>query len=322
MPTNIRTSSMTKMFWHGLVTCLLLLFQGCATVHTFPEIARPGDTVSLMVGGSEDARKEIIDVVLTDSNGVDWDLKTLGLVRSVFNLRTDGRAYGLHYSNYFDIENSWIKGHEPVQTVLVIDIPSASAIGPALVSVNLNTQDDSSGVASPFEISFDIVEVPGLAGGRNDFLRQDFSGSTYPVNFLDLEPAPHAKISFGTGGLPGFSATPNETLGAAELVIDFDEAIVSGDDLNVYVAESTQRGDSSNSGPFGDHQRMVYWNHDSDHLYINVISPQGIEDRYLQIYIIHPRNLPGDPQLTLVSTKGYDLNGYSITATPQFSYHP
>ena len=67
---------------------------------------------------------------------------------------------------------------------------------------------------------------------------------------------------------------------------------------------------------------MVSWKHDGSQLVINIIAPKGIEDRYLQVYVVHPRGLPGDPGLSLVSTTGYDLNGNTIAATPQFSYFP
>ncbi len=318
----------TACFWLrslGTVSFLIMslaLFQGCAAVNTFPTIARPGDTISVMAGGSEQARKDSISVSLTDSNNVQWDLQALGLVRSVFNLRPDGRAYGLYYSPYFDIENSWNKGHEPAQTVMVLDVPGSAALGPATLNVNLNTSDDSSGIQPPFAISLEIVNVPGSSGASDNFLRQNFDGINEAVSFSDLEPAPYAKISFGIDGLGGFSATPGETLGAAELVVDFDETVVNGDDLSVYVAESTQRGTAFATGPFGDQQRMVFWRHDGTQLFIDIIAPKGIEDRYLQVYVVHPRGLSADPGLNLISTTGYDLNGNTITATPQFSYFP
>ena len=151
-----------------------ILFQGCTAVNTFPTIARPGDTVSVMVGGSENARKDTISATLTDSNNVVWDLQALGLVRSVFNLRPEGRAYGLHYSDIVDINAQWKQGREPIQTVLVVDIPNTAAIGSASLSVTLNTTDDSSAIPHPYEISMDIVNIPGQLGESDNFLRQNF----------------------------------------------------------------------------------------------------------------------------------------------------
>jgi hypothetical protein len=67
---------------------------------------------------------------------------------------------------------------------------------------------------------------------------------------------------------------------------------------------------------------MVYFRHDESQLFITIIAPGGINDKYLQVYVIHPRGLTGDPGLSLLSTTGYDLNGSQITATPQFTYFP
>lgn len=304
--------------WTKIAYLLLAvtLFQGCTAVNTFPTVAHKGDTVSVMVGGSELAHKDTIDVTLTDNNGVAWDLQTMGLVRSVFNLRADAKANGTHYSDWLNSEISWIKGHEPMQTVLVIDIPDdpAFAVGPAALRVNLNAADDSSGIFQPFIIAMEVI--PGT-GSSDTFMRQNFIGSV-AVSFEDLEAAPYAKISFGDGSVPGGS----QIIGAASLIVDFDDTIVNGDDLNVYVSESNVRGDGTVTGAFGDKQRSVFWNRVGDKLNIHIVAPYGIEGRYLQVYVVHPRGLSGDPSLSLVTSTGYDLNGSTTTVSPMFSYQP
>jgi len=306
-----------------LVLIASLVIQGCVGVNTFPTIARPGDTVSVMIGGVENARKDTIEVLLTDSNGgVPWNLQDLGLVRSVFNLRADGRAYGVHYpSSFFDVENTWLAGHEPTQTVLVVDIPGGAATGPATLSVNHKSAgDDSSGISSPYTIAFDIIDGTGVSA---EFLRQNFTGSTPPVLFEDLEPAPHAKVSFGTGGFGG--GLGETTLAAVSMIVDFDGLVLNGDDLNIYVAESTVRGTSSNqSAPFGDKQRSVFWQQDGSQLQIDIIAPYGIDGRYLQIYILHPRGIVGDPSFSIMSTNFWDLDGNPATFgnSPTLTYSP
>ena len=127
---------------------------------------------------------------------------------------------------------TWKEGHEPVQTVMVFDIPDSAAIATASLSINLNVSDDSSGIIQPATVSMEIVDKPGLPGASDNFFRQNFNSEAPPVNFADLEPAPHAKISSGDRT---FNAT-SVNLGAAEIVIDFDENIVNGDDINVYIA--------------------------------------------------------------------------------------
>lgn len=304
-----------------LFIAMLTLLQACTGATSFPTIARPGDTVSMMVGGSEQARKGTIDALLTDSNNVQWDLKSLGLIRSVFNLRADGRAYGQHYSNFLAISEPWKEGHEPVQTVLVFDIPTSAALGSATVDVSLNVSDNSSGVLDPATISMEIVDVPGSPGESDNFLRQNFDSTTESVSFVDLEPAPHAKISFGDRN---FSSTDSGIkLAAAKLIIDFDENIVNGDDINVHVSSpTTQRGSLTATGKFGNNQRMVYWQQDGSELTVYVIAPKGINGKFLQLYVVHPNDLSGDPGLNLVSISGYDKDGNDITVTPQFNYYP
>ncbi len=292
----------------GLISAFLLL-QGCASVNTFPTVARQGDTVNIMIGGTEKARKDTVSVILTDSAGADWDLKALGLVRSVFNLRADGRSVGAHYSPYLDSYISWSEGHEPVQAVLVVDIPAGVPIGFSTLTIDTFVDDDSSGIGSPHSVNIEILD--GL-GNTDEFLRDTATSGQLPVDFNSLEPAPHAKINFGV--------TDGVTIGAASLVIDFDETILNPDDINVYVPESNVRGSVVDPGAFGKTQRMVYWHQDGLQLYIDIIAPQGINQAYLMAYIIHPQGLASDPTFTITSSTIYDVSGYEIVLTPTLEY--
>ena len=289
----------------------LLITQGCTSVATFPTVARAGDTVSVMVGGTEKARKETIEVTLTDVNGLDWDLQALGLVRSVFNLRADGRADVNHYSSSFESYTSWYRGHEPVQTVLVINLPVDVPAGNAYLTVNPLVDDDSSGITAPYTINIEVI--PGT-GSNDDFLRQDAFGGKLAVDFSRLEPAPHAKISFGV--------TDGVTIGAASLVVDFDETVVAPGDINVYLPESAVRGSYVSTGSFGETQRMVYWHQDGQQLFIDVVAPQGIKQAYLMMYLMHPRGLSGLPGFNITSSKIYDVSGSEIVLTPTLEYFP
>ena len=121
----------------GLVAlCGGLFLSACTSVNTFPNIARPGDTISFMVGGSALAQKGKCQRHLDRCGGQVFDLQALGLVRSVFNLRADGRAIGTHYSPYLDSYISWAFGHEPLQTVMVTDLPVNAAPGLATPDCN------------------------------------------------------------------------------------------------------------------------------------------------------------------------------------------
>ena len=292
----------------GLLSALLVL-PACTSVNTFPMIARAGDTVSVMVGGSEQARKATMNVTLTDANGQTWDLKSLGLVRSVFELRADGRAYGMHYSPYLDSDISWTFGHEPVQTVLVTDLPTNVSAGQATLNISLNVPDNSSGIADPFSVKLEIV--PG-AGSPDQFLRRNPGVGPTPVDFSRLEPAPHAKISFANGVI----------IGAASLKVSFNSAVLNGNDINVYSPEAIVRGNAVTTGAFGATQRMIYWHQDGQNLYLDIVAPQGVDGKYLKMYVMHPAGLSGSPNFTLTGATVYGIDGSPIATTPALQYFP
>ncbi len=302
----MKTNSIKLLSMLALCTCTLL--SGCTSVNTFPSIARPGDTVSLMIGGSEKANKNSVNIAFTDAAGQIWDLKALGLVRSVFNLRTDGRAIGAHYSSYVDSYVSWGFGHEPLQTVLVTDLPLAAAPGQGNLTISVNSSDNSSGVNDPFTVKLEII--PGL--GAADPLLNHTSGGNVPADFGRLETAPNAKVTFGTG---------TTFIGAASLVVGFDPTIVNPKDLNLYVPESEVRGGSTTAA-FGKTQRMVYWHQDGTKLYVDIVVPQGINPRYLQFFVVNPPGLTGSPAFNILSAQVYDADGNAIAVTPMLTYTP
>lgn len=304
----MKNKTIKWLSWLGIFACLVL--SGCTSVNTFPAIARPSDTVSLMIGGSAKANKSNVRASFTDAAGQTWDLQALGLVRSVFNLRTDGRASGAHYSPYLDSYISWVFGHEPLQTVLVTDLPATVAVGQGYLTISLvNVGDNSSGVSSPFNVGLEIIPGSGVV---EQFLHRT-STSSVPVDFSRLETAPNAKVTFGTG---------TTLIGAASLLIDFDETIVNPTDLNLYVPESAVRGSSSTPGEFGKTQRMVYWHQDGQKLYVDIMAPQGIDPRYLQFFVVHPPGLSGSPAFSILSAQIYDTGGNAIAVTPTLTYAP
>lgn len=288
-----------------LVTCIWAMLSGCTSVNTFPTIARPGDTVTLLIGGSEKAKKTDLSAIFTDAGGQVWDLQALGLVRSVFDLRSDGRAYDLHYGSSSDKQFSWSYGHEPLQTVLVTDVPVGAAPGIGSLSIAYNNiGDNSGGAGNTFSMNLEIV--PGTGAPSLFSYRHPILGDQ-PVNFAKLEPAPHAKVIFPGG---------TTIIGAATLVIGFDATVVSSNKFNVYSPEATV------TNTFGQTQRMLHWRRDSSRIYVDIIAPQGIEARYLQFFVLHPRGLTGSPALNILSAQVYGTDGSAIIVTPTLIYSP
>jgi hypothetical protein len=287
-----------------LSACAWAMLSGCTSVNTFPTIARPGDTVTLLIGGSEMAKINNVSAIFTDAGGHAWDLQALGLVRSVFDLRSDGRAYDLHYGSSSDKQFSWSYGHEPLQTVLVTDVPVGATPGIGSLSIAYNNiNDNSGGAGNTFSMSLEII--PGT-GAPSLFTYHHPALGDQPVNFAKLEPAPHAKVTF-----PGTTM-----IGAASLVFGFDTAVVKSTQFNIYAPEATV------TSIFGQTQRMVYWHRDSSHIYVDIVAPQGIEARYLQFFVLHPRGLTGSPALNILSAQVNGTDGNAIAVTPALTYSP
>ena len=293
---------------------IVLWLQGCASVNTFPTLARAGNTVTMLIGGSDEARKETTSVVLTDVNSGVWDLSALGLVRSVFNVQMDAKATGQNYSSYIESFTPWAYGHELLQTVLITDLPANLPVGAAVIEVNTNTGDNSA-LLFPGPSLINIEIVAGV-GQSDQFSRRSSLGATVDADFSKLEPAPYAKVDFGA--YDDFS-TP---IGAVSLVVDFDEAVIDPADINVYVPSSTIRGTPSITGQHGDNQHMVHWRQDGLQVFIDIIAPGGINQGYLDVYVIHPPGVVGAPNFSLTSTSAYTVDGVSMVAAPSLSYHP
>jgi hypothetical protein len=303
-----RATFLRPLGYLAFLSFFILVIQGCASVNTFPGIARAGDTVTIMVGGSEKANANTVSVTLTDANSISWDIKSLGLIRSVFNVRPDGRSKGLHYSGFLASALPWTEGHEPVQTLVVLDLPPGLPIGPATFQIT-TADDNSAALTEPFNVTMEIVPGTGTA---DSISRQDFSGS-FPANFKDLEPAPHAKVTFSALG------GGNMEVGAISLVIDFDEAVVNPGDISVYMPESFAR---FGSDPFGENQRMVSWRQDGQQLFVNIIAPNAIDTTYLLLYLVHPSGLTGTPSFSVVGSTFYDIDGNAISALSNLEYFP
>ncbi len=67
---------------------------------------------------------------------------------------------------------------------------------------------------------------------------------------------------------------------------------------------------------------MLYWHQDEQKLYVDIIAPQGINPRYLQLYIVHPPGLAGSPAFSILSAQVYGTDGNPVSITPTLAYPP
>ena len=67
---------------------------------------------------------------------------------------------------------------------------------------------------------------------------------------------------------------------------------------------------------------MVYWHQDGQKLYVDIIAPQGIDPRFLQLYVVHPPGLAGSPAFNILSAQVYGTDGNPVAITPTLTYSP
>ena len=190
-------------------------------------------------------------------------------------------------------------------------MPTDVAVGAATLDIDTQVKDDSSGIGLPYSVNLDVIAG---TGSTDAILRRNPTGPPSSLDFSRLEPAPHAKISFGI--------SDGIVIGAASLVVDFDETVVSPGDINVYAPESTVRGDVLDTGAFGEAQRMIYWHQDGTKMFIDVVAPQGIKQAFLMMFLVHPVGLSASPNFNIVSSNIYDTAGNEIALTPLLEYFP
>jgi len=192
-------------------------------------------------------------------------------------------------------------------------LPAGLPVGSATIEINTNTDDNIAVVtAGPVFVSIEIVSG---VGASDEISYQESLGGDVPAELSRLEPAPYAKINFGS-----YQDFPT-LIGAVSMIVDFDETIVDPGDINVYMPESTVKGNFG-TADFGGNQRMVHWRQDGQQLYIDIIAPQGINRGYLHVYLIHPRGLSASPGFTLLQVNGYAVDGTDMALTPTMNYYP
>jgi len=68
----------------------------------------------------------------------------------------------------------------------------------------------------------------------------------------------------------------------------------------------------------------MFWRQDGTKMYISVVAPEGVASRYIQLYIVHPRTVVGNPAFNIDSATFYDINGNEViySGIPVLSYNP
>ncbi len=161
-----------RFIFYFIMAPIFFALAACSGTQTYTPIARAGDTVSLAVGWQKTLLRQNLTVTITDANNsVTTYSPNDAHVRAIVNLYPDpvskavvdtatGRVgNGTRIGNLI---NSQVTGqdNEWWQTTIVLDLPSAMAIGNATISIS-----DSAGATV---LPLIVTIVPG-AGTSNLF---------------------------------------------------------------------------------------------------------------------------------------------------------
>jgi len=237
---------------------------GCVGIETFPLRAQAGDTVTvgLGLGYTEYMNSFNTSVTITNNPATNPNTYNSGLIipRSVFNLYPDPRSKVANYNVWLPTN---IMDGTPLETGVVFDLPTNIPPGNYLARV-----DRSMGGAF---VDLALVVTAGT-GSPNQFKNE-----TGPQNINDLENLPGVEVNFSAG----------KVIGAADLVIDFNQAIVTPNNINV-----VQPRINFGKDYFQNHQRLFFWNDNGDVLKVRILCPRGVDSKYLKFYIVRPAIRP------------------------------
>ena len=317
-----------------LLALLFLLCAGCASQQPLSNYARPGDTVMISLGGTDNyatvpvVKKENLSVTITDALSASYPVKVRKLFR-VYSDPTSGydfrsRATGLSSND------AVLRPHQGMWLAIIdlvdgSDNPLPLAIGPSSLSVS-----------SPDLVSTSYYSGWTWSNGNLDNIPLEIlagTGSPNPLNYMapvssepasSLEPQPHVQVTV--------SGTPNTFVGGASYVFsyrhdDFGNALaapyVVTTTSDPYIQLGVNRTDQ------GDGTTL---------LRVNIINPKGFNTDDSKLGLVAGMSMLGNlrfsivwsnpavddsnwqSSLQLVSSDYFDLNGDSITGlTPQLT---
>lgn len=178
--------------------CVLVLFigffTGCTSMHPMPNYARPGDSITLSIGGSNSVpsgmlRKENITVQITDSSGQVHNAKLRNLFR-VFSDPTSRYAtrnrmkYGVEGSSGL-MQGQWMALIDLIDPSTSINLPLS--VGAATLNIIAPEYEPPVGTWGHGDLSSIPIEIIEGQGSPNT-LNRDIGPTFDMVNALEPEP--------------------------------------------------------------------------------------------------------------------------------------
>ena len=191
------------------IVLISLLGGGCTALQTFPQVARPGDTVALAIGSPDGMNKSNTTASYIPDADPSNPIDLTSNIRSIFKLYADKTSIVYEKSDpgqpwrglFTDLITSG-SGHEPWLTVMVVDLPGSMPAGtgrvevrttatyPPLVSSHINDLETDG-----FRIDLEILDpVTAGVGSPNPFEYQRGQSVTASGDLTTLEPLPHALV--------------------------------------------------------------------------------------------------------------------------------
>lgn len=207
----------------GWTLGLILLIGGCAGVQTFPNMARPGDTVALAAGWKQQFARDQLAVTIADAGGdVSHYPPGHPAIRAVVNLYPDplssilvsdqtGQDLTPYAGAYADMVNiNFTSGDQDWwQTTVFIDLPPGLAMGPATVTID-------NGLGASAVSTLEIIAGDGMPA----VFDAELNGPLQPYQLAALERVAHYAVHFSGATLPhaiqiDLAHDPDATLGGS-----------------------------------------------------------------------------------------------------------
>lgn len=299
------------------VLSIFILAVGCTAVKTFPNAARPGETVSLAVGSPDNLTvSNINNVQFVSDAAPGTPVDITNNIRSVFRLYADRTSR--IYTDGAGTGTSQIvrtSAHEPWVSIVVIDMPEELSpgtplpTGPGYIAIATKPNVTYPSIGNHINDKTIAIEVlpenlPGDGTASN--LDYEFGTCcTMPGNLALLEPAPRVLVASDITDASGITTG----YGAIELKLDFTgKTAVPIDESNIrVVADNMDAFTSSN-------RQIITGIHDQVLTVIMMSMSEQLKpyEMRFEAVLTSGNTFTGLPP-SVASVSFYDINGNTVT---------
>ena len=307
----------------SLISIFMLLATGCTAVKTFPNAARPGETVSLAVGSPDSLTVSTIDNVQFVSDAAPGSpVDITANVRSVFRLYAD-KTSKLYTDGFLTGSSQIVRtsAHEAWVTVVVIDMPEELSAGvPLPTGPGHITITTAPGVTYPTigshindkTIAMEILPESLPGDGTASTLDYEFGTCcSLPGNLALLESAPRALVKSDITEITGIMSG----YGAIELNLDFTGVTSTPtNDSNIRVV-------ADDMTPLSQSNRHIITGVNNEVLTVIMMSLSEQLKSYEMRFeaVLTSGNAFIGPPPTITSVTFYDINGNIVTDSTNYN---